>query len=120
MSVYPRDLDVVDVGVDSTSASSAAVMQKKTFRLKKDTSNIRFSVKYKGEGEIWGTVTYEDGSVKDLAQDKTDKELGYTYAFAKKGKYTVEVYHYEDAKAVKFEKGHDESNQEQEIITVED
>ena len=120
ISVYPRDVDVVDVGVDSSSAQSESKRERKVFRLKKDDANVQFGAVMTGTGEAWGNVTFEDGSVMTLRLLGDKRTLAATFPFAKKGRYVVEVYHYEDAKVSDFFKRYDASTQEREVITVEE
>ena len=120
ISVYPRNLEILDVGVNSSALSSTATIDKQAYNLENDMPNMQFGASYDGDGEIWGTVTYEDGSVMDLINDPDNHVIQVTYPYAVAGKYVVEVYHYEDTKVNEFYQRHDQSMQEEEIITVEE
>ena len=124
VNIYPKDLQVLDVGTESSGGTKKATASRKTYNIKKPSSNLQFCAEFEGNGTVWGNVTYEDGTSQDLmvvAQDKKSNtgRLSTTYAYAKKGRYTVTVYHYEDVKVTRIYRKSDEDNEENTIITVE-
>lgn len=119
VNIYPKDLEVLDVNVDSTGGLKKATTAKKKYKLKKPMSNLKFCAEYAGEGTVWGTVTYEDGTSQDMMVDDQSKKLYTTFTYAKKGTYTVTIYHYEDVRIERIYRSSDENNEENYQITTE-
>jgi hypothetical protein len=98
INIVPQDLNITNVTATSSATEDDATVETYTFDLE-ETSNQVFTVTWTGEGNVWGTVTYEDGTAVEFTAGKKveDKNsMTATLTYVAKGTYTVNVYHYAD------------------------
>lgn len=94
INIVPQALELSNVSAVSTAVGDDATVETYTYELEESTNKL-FTVKYSGEGEVWGTVTYEDGTAVEFKNNGKDTlQAEFTYVAA--GTYTVNVYHYAD------------------------
>ena len=98
INIVPQDLNILEVTAESSQTGDDATVEVYTFDLE-ESSNQVFTVTYTGDGDVWGTVTYEDGTAIEFSKPKKDGDknvitANLTYVGA--GTYTVSVYHYAD------------------------
>lgn len=124
MNIYPKDIKVENAEVISGYTQKDAICDKETETLKKDDSFIMFSADIVGddykEDDVWGTVTYEDGTSYEMEYDHDTGKMEYLMDYAKKGKYTIEIYHYENIAIQNIRARKDESHTSHEVINIEE
>ena len=94
INIAPQALQVTDVNAESKNIADDATVESYDFELE-ESSNKIFSVHYKGDGEVWGTLSYQDGTAVEFQEDK-DNTIKAELTYVRAGKYTVNIYHYAD------------------------
>lgn len=124
MNIYPKDISVTDAEVVSGYTKQDAMSDKKDVKVEKDESFMLFTADVIGddltEDDVWGTVTYEDGTSYDMTYNLTTGQMEYLMKYTKKGSYTIEVHHYETAAIQNFKVQKDTSHSSDEIINIEE
>ena len=127
INIYPKDLPVTDAAVVSGYTKQDSMCDKKTVKLDKDQPFMNFTANVIGENlgdeDVWGTVTYQDGSSYEMTFNQNQENgptIDYLMSYAKKGKYTIEIYHYETAAIQNIRVEKDNSHSTTEIINVEE
>lgn len=99
--IYPKSLDIADVSVASDSVMEDTTCEEMTFELLEDTEYQRFYADVSGEGDIYGVIIGPEGITYGMSLEtvrekggKTISYLQYDLAYAKKGTYTMKIYHY--------------------------
>lgn len=117
VSVIPKELEIIDLKVESNPLLSDTIVETKEFKWTDDSENVEFAVLYSGEGEVWGTVENENGESKDLREDENGR-LYYCYSYLPAGTYTVTIYHDTDTKIDEITSREDAVETTTDIITV--
>lgn len=118
IAIMPQDLQILDVKTESTKANPNAISEEKEFVISEDDSDIEFYVSYEGDGEVWGTIENQNGESRVLDASKKNRTLTTTYSYLPAGTYKVTVYHYIDSKITDMGYKQNNSNMEEEIITI--
>ena len=120
INVMPKDMEILDISVDSVAAKEEATKEESDIAIPDELSSIRFYVDYTGDGEIWGTVTNEQGETVNFEQDTKNHKLYAPYSYLAPGTYHITVYHYADTAINEVSYEDDVDNIEEEILTVEE
>lgn len=119
INISPKDVVIEDILISNITEESSPVTEEKTFKLKEDAYDTVFTVSYEGEGEVWGFVTKKDtGEAVTLTLDEKSKKLTAEYPYLTAGNYIVSVYHYPDTAIKSIKKKENQTEYDNEIITV--
>ena len=119
INIKPKDLSV-SIDCKSTLSNADALSENYDFEFTEEDENIQFVASYEGDGNVWGIVTYEDGTTQTLDVDTKNKVLTTTYAYVKVGTYRVTIYHYNDTEIKDVTYQSDEDNEMVDIIIIEE
>lgn len=121
---YPETMEVTNVDAVSAAQDPNAKKEEFYFDVTADEVNMEFYCIYEGEGTVWGTVENEFGEAQVLESRReswsSDKYLGTTYNHLPVGSYKMTVYHYMDTVITEVDRRVDTSNEEEEIIHIEE
>ena len=117
INIKPQDVSV-EIGYESTVKDADTIPEETTFVFDSDEQEIEFYATYDGDGNIWGIVTYEDGTSTNMDVDSKNHILSANYSYLKSGTYTVTIYHYIDTeiKTVNYQTNEDAFTDEVVII----
>ena len=117
INIKPQDVSV-EIGYESTVKDADTIPEETTFVFDSDEQEIEFYATYDGDGNIWGIVTYEDGTSTNIDVDSKNHILSANYSYLKSGTYTVTIYHYIDTeiKTVNYQTNEDAFTDEVVII----
>ena len=100
MQVYPKHIEVTDISAVSAAKDPNAKKEEYTFTVEKGKENVEFFCKYDGEGDIWGTISNENGEAVVMKKKKESSSifsgqyLSATYGYLPEGTYTMTIYYY--------------------------
>ena len=94
VNIVPQTLKVEDVTTESLEQGDDAIKESYIYTVEEDTNKL-VTVNYEGTGEIWGVVTYQDGTTYEFGKPK-DNKLTVVIPYMAAGEYTIDVYHYAD------------------------
>lgn len=117
INIAPQDLQITNITPVSLYQKDDSSQQVFVEHYEENTNKTVY-VHYDGSGDIWGTITFEDGSAKEL----TNNKKGYLYAsydYMAEGDYTITIYHYADTAVEEPFLLDNEEELETSIITVE-
>jgi hypothetical protein len=120
INVYPKDLDVTSASVNSGKTKQDAMQTSQTLHFDTDNTNIIFCADVIGSTDVWGTVTYEDGSAYEMSYNNYSGRLEYPMNYVKAGDYTVDVYFYENTAIQNITTEKNTDNYTDEIIRIEE
>lgn len=120
ISIYPKDLAKISVDVVGGTTSQDAMVKKGEVVYTEDSQNIIFYAVVVGNDNVWGTVTYEDGTAYEMEFNTRTGRLEYEMPYVKEGVYRIDVYHYEDTAIQEISSEENHSNEQVDIITVEE
>ena len=118
VAVYPKDLTVNKLYVESARPESTAVSDSFAFTIEEDQNDIMFWANYTGSSDVWGYVVDDLGNTTPMLLDEKNKRLYCTFIYLPEGKYTVSIYHYSNTLVSKSDWGRDDTGDITEIITV--
>lgn len=120
ISIYPKELSGVKVSVVGGTTSQDAMVKSGEVVYDEDAKNIVFYGEVVGNENVWGTITYEDGTAYEMAYNSNTGRIEYEMSYVKKGVYTIDIYHYEDTAIQTISSEESHSNETVDIITVEE
>lgn len=117
INIKPQNVNV-DISYESTVKEADTIAEDTIFTFDEDKQAIEFFATYDGDGNIWGIVTFEDGTSTNMTVDSKNHLLTADYSYLKAGTYTVTIYHYIDTeiKEVNFQENSDAFTEDVVII----
>lgn len=94
VNIVPRTLKVDEVTTESLEHGDDAIKESYIYTLEEETNRL-VTVNYEGNGEVWGVVTYQDGTTYEFGKPK-DNKLTVSIPYVAAGEYTIDIYHYAD------------------------
>ncbi len=120
ISIYPKELNVLDASVSSGIMGQDAMVKTETFQFDEDDTNLIFCADVIGNTNVWGTVTFEDGTAYEMSYNEESGRIEYVMPYVKHGKYEVAIYHYENTAIQNISYEKDTSSITEEIIHIEE
>jgi len=121
INITPKDVVVNNVYVEGFETYTEGTEVDYTVVMDEGTQNVRLKVTYEGEGDVWGTVTAEDGSARVFINDTKNKCVYVDFDYMDAGTYAVALYHHTDTQlAEDIEVGDVEENLDEEVIIIQE
>ncbi len=97
INIVPQNLEITNIEAVSTATGDDATVETYTYELEEGSNKV-FKAVYRGDGEVWGTVTYQDGTAYEFeaVDEKEEKYIAANLTYVGAGTYTVKIYHYAD------------------------
>ena len=120
INIMPKDMEIEDINISSVAPTEEATTEETDIAISEDLTAIRFYVDYTGDGDIWGTITDENGNAVNFESDSKNQKLYANYSYLPAGTYHVTIYHYADTAVNEVSYEDDTDSLEEEILTVEE
>lgn len=119
INIKPQSVSVA-ISYQSTIKDADTLAEDTTFTFEEDEQAIEFYATYDGDGNIWGIVTYEDGTSENLNVDTKNHLLSVDYSYLKAGTYTVTIYHYVDTEIKEVNYQTNDDAYADEVVIIEE
>ena len=117
INIVPKDLVIKNVTAESNAMADDASKESFNYTFEEET-NLKITVPFTGEGEVWGTVTkLDDNTAYEFTLNKTQLEC--TISYVAPGDYVVDIYHYADTQIEEPVISYDGETQSEDVIIVE-
>lgn len=117
INIVPKDLKIINVTAESNAVADDATKEEYKYTFEEET-NLKITVPFTGEGEVWGTITcLTDSKAYEFKLNKTELECIISYVAP--GEYVVNVYHYADTQINEPVISYDDESETEDVIIVE-
>lgn len=117
INIIPKDLVITDVTTESNAIADDATKETFNYTFEEET-NLKITIPYTGEGEVWGTVTsLSDNTAYEFVKDK--QQIICTISYVAAGDYQIDIYHYADTEIGEPDISYNEEAEDEDVIIVE-